>query len=137
MGIIYVHMACARLCANRLKLYTVGMNFMEKYAARRGVCPEVLYNKARAVHQFGDIAEAMRLYEECLALCDRTTFRSASGDRHGKNDPTGRFVDFRLSALLNLHTLYRTHGHFRHATAMLKNTNQLSWKSFKANLPER
>ncbi|OWA52247.1 hypothetical protein BV898_16705 [Hypsibius exemplaris] len=123
MGIICVNLACATHCGSRVKLYTTGMIFLEKYGARRGVCPEVLYNKARAAQQFGDTAEAMHLYEECVELCDRTNV-----------DQDQSFVDFRVQALFNLRLLYIRNGNVLHLRQMHK--QQLSWKTIKANLPD-
>ena len=42
----------------------------------------MLYNRARAAQQFGDRADAARLYTECLDLCDNTVVSYMAGSAH-------------------------------------------------------
>lgn len=98
MGILYVNLSCHYHCGQRLLLYTTGMMFLEKYGLRRGMCPEVPYNKGRAAHLYGDNAEAIGFYLDCLTLCHKTKIQAVPTE--------GTLMDYAFLAAYNLRAVY-------------------------------
>ncbi|GAU92182.1 hypothetical protein RvY_04295 [Ramazzottius varieornatus] len=125
LGILYINLACQRHCAQRLSLYNTGRVFLEKYGWRRGHCPEVLYNKARAAQQFGDRADAAQLYTECLDLCSRTLIGKQLGAMH--RDALNKF-SFR--AAYNLRAIHMVEKNYLFAKDVTQ--KHLKWSTVRA-----
>lgn len=123
LGILSVNLSCRfGICSSeRWKLFSSGIFYLEKYDQVRGTCPEVLYNKARAYHQFGDYGAAIMLYEKCIEMSDQTQFNCPDNEI--------LFADVRFEAAYNLRALY-VHQK-RLDMVNIVQSSSLSWRQMK------
>ncbi|XP_055333337.1 uncharacterized protein LOC129584929 [Paramacrobiotus metropolitanus] len=98
LGLLYVRISAQFHLTKRSQIYSLGMMFMEKYALRRGLCPEVMYNKGRAGHLYGDLASAIVYYKECLRLSQISSSTASKEER--------LYFDCAFEAAYNLRAIY-------------------------------
>ncbi|XP_055357059.1 uncharacterized protein LOC129602117 [Paramacrobiotus metropolitanus] len=125
--IVFLHLGtlCANLAcrfrvsdAEKQRLYAECMRHLDKYRDNRGYCPEVLYNRARAYHLFGDAENAVEYYHKCLQLIQNTT-----DEDDGAADDNASLA---FEAAYNLRCLYA------HKQQKALAAGVLSWQTVKS-----